>query len=72
LIDVFDRVFGGNCKTTFILTLTDQTNHLITKECFEFGQKVKKIKNEPKPNNEIPNEILENSMEKNKKKKMKK
>jgi len=36
----------------------------MTKQCFEFGKKVKTIKNRPNENCEIPNEILNKLLDK--------
>jgi len=56
---------GGNCKTAFILTVTPEIKkHDSTIASFEFGKKIKSIKNEPKQNVEIPNALLNKYLDK--------
>jgi len=57
LVDLLNEPIGGNCKTAaFFITTNPQS---IPKEYAQISQNLKKIKNQPKQNNEIPNEILQ-------------
>jgi len=68
LTKLLNECIGGNCKTAFVLTATPHKKQLsLTKQCFEFGKKIKNIKNQPKQNCDIPNEILNKYLEKIKK-----
>jgi len=65
LTKLLHQCIAGNCKTVFILTAAPHPKQLkLTKKCFEFGQKIKNIKNHPKANCEIPTEILRKNLKK--------